>query len=366
MAFLQAVDGRFFGNTLSAWIAAGVTLVLTVVVLQAARSLLVRRLTKLAERTKTDVDDFAVDLIGRTRFFFIVVLALSAATRTLVLPSAVQSAVRVITWIAILMQIGTWGGSLIAFWLELWLRRRGGDAVHATTLAAFGWIARMALWTMLVLLFIRWGLEKDITPLITGLGIGGVAVALAVQNILGDLFSSLSIVLDKPFVVGDFIIVDDYLGSIEHIGLKTTRVRSLGGEQIIFSNSDLVKARVRNYKRMLERRVVFTIGVQYDTPPDEVAAIPGIVRDIITNTPNTRFDRTHFLAWGDSSLNCEIVYWVLSPDFNVYADIHHSINLEILRRFNARGIEFAFPTRTLHVHTVSPVGGTGTEALRQP
>lgn len=366
MEFLQIVDGRFLGNTVRAWIAAGAVLVLTVVVLQAARSILIRRLAKLAQRTKTDVDDFVVDLIRRTRFYFIVVLALSAATRTLVLPPALETVVRVITWIAILMQIGTWGGSLIAFWLELWLRRRGGDAAHKTTMAAFGWIARLGLWTMLALLFIRWGLEKDITPLITGLGIGGVAVALAVQNILGDLFSSLSIVLDKPFVVGDFIIVDDYLGSIERVGLKTTRVRSLGGEQIIFANSDLVKARVRNYKRMLERRVVFTIGVQYDTPPDEVAAVPGIVRDIIEHTPNTRFDRTHFLSWGDSSLNCEIVYWVLSPDFNVYADIHHSINLEILRRFNARGIQFAFPTRTLHVSSIPPIAETGTEALRQP
>ncbi len=363
MAFFQIVDGRFFGNTLGAWIAAGTVLVLTTIVLHAARSILVRRLGKLAARTATDVDDFVVDLLRRTRGYFILALSLSAAARALVLPALAVSAVRIVTWIAILLQVGTWASSLVTFWLDRWSRRRGDDAVNVTTLSAFGAITRVAIWAMLAVLFIRWGLDKDITPLITGLGIGGIAVALAVQNVLGDLFSSLSIVLDKPFVIGDFIIVDGFLGSIEYVGLRTTRVRSLGGELIIFANTDLVKARVRNYKRMLERRVVFTIGVQYDTPPDEVAAIPGIVRDIVEKTPNTRFDRAHFLTWGDSSLNCEIVYWVLSPDFNVYADIHHGINLEILRRFNARGIEFAFPTRTLHVHGIPPVAETGARPL---
>ncbi|MGE3526922.1 MAG: mechanosensitive ion channel family protein, partial [Gemmatimonadales bacterium] len=182
-----------------------------------------------------------------------------------------------------------------------------------------------------------------------GLGVGGVAVALALQKILGDLFASLAIVLDKPFVLGDFIIVDDYLGSIENIGLKTTRVRSLSGEQLVFSNSDLLGSRIRNYGRMFERRVVFSIGVIYQTTKEQLQAIPGIIRTAIEAQDKTRFDRSHFQKYGDFSLDFETVYYVKSPDYNIYMDIQQAINLQIFEEFGKRGIEFAYPTQTLFV-----------------
>jgi len=192
----------------------------------------------------------------------------------------------------------------------------------------------------------------NITALVAGLGIGGVAVALAVQNILGDLFASLSIVLDKPFVVGDFIVVDDMRGTVERVGVKSTRVRSLDGESLVFSNSELLKSRIRNFRQLTERRVLFTIGVTYQTPAAQVGSIPAWLRAIVEEREKTRFDRAHFKEYADSALVFEVVYYVLDPAYNVYMDIQQAINLEILERFTAEGIGFAYPTQTLHIATV--------------
>lgn len=220
------------------------------------------------------------------------------------------------------------------------------DAATVTTFTALGFIGRIALWTVVLLLALD-NLGVEVSALIAGLGIGGVAVALALQNVLGDLFASLSIVLDKPFVIGDFIIVDNYLGTIEHVGLKTTRVRSLSGEQLIFANSDLLKSRIRNYKRMVERRIVFTLGVTYQTPYEKLKKIPQIIKEVLEKQENARLDRAHFKEYGDFSLNYEIVYYVQSPDYYLYMDIQQAVNLEIYRRFQEEGIEFAYPTQTL-------------------
>jgi len=179
----------------------------------------------------------------------------------------------------------------------------------------------------------------------------GIAVALAVQNILGDLFASLTIVLDKPFIVGDFIIVGDSMGTVERVGLKTTRIRSLSGEQLIMPNSDLLQSRIRNYKRMQERRVPFSIRVVYETTGDKLKRIPGILKEVIESQEMTRFDRAHFKDYGNFSLNFEIVYWVLSPEKSRSMDIQQAINLSILERFQKEGIEFAYPTQTIRLNS---------------
>ncbi len=220
------------------------------------------------------------------------------------------------------------------------------DTSSATTITFLGFVARIILW-VIVLLLILDNLGVNITGLVAGLGIGGIAVALAVQNVLGDLLASLSIVLDKPFVIGDFVVVDSLSGTIEHIGLKTTRIRSLSGEQLIFSNNDLLKSRIRNYKRMSERRVVFGFGVVYQTSLDKLKSIKEIVSDIIRKEENARFDRVHFKEYGDSSLNFEVVYFVTNPEYSTYMDVQEAINQEIFRRFEEEGIEFAYPTQTL-------------------
>jgi small-conductance mechanosensitive channel len=200
-----------------------------------------------------------------------------------------------------------------------------------------------------VLLLALDNLGVDVTALVAGLGIGGIAVALAVQNMLGDLFAALSITLDQPFVVGDFLILDDFLGTVEYIGIKSTRLRSLSGEQIIMPNSDLISSRVRNYGRMYERRVVFTVRVNYGTPYALVEEIPSIIRAAIERQPGTRFDRSHLASLGLHSLEYESVYYVLTGDYNKYMDTQQAINLEILREFARRGIEIALPTQKLFV-----------------
>lgn len=193
-----------------------------------------------------------------------------------------------------------------------------------------------------------------ITALLAGLGIGGVALALASQAVLGDLFSSFAILLDQPFEVGDAIVVGEFQGTVEHIGIKTTRLRSVNGEQLVVSNTDLTQSRVRNYKRMDTRRVVFKLGLVYDTPNETLRSIPALLRLIIEKTPDTRFDRAHFLSFDDSSLTFEVAYFVLSPDFNRYADAHQSILFQVKSEFENKGIGFAFPTRTV---LVSPAVG---------
>jgi len=181
---------------------------------------------------------------------------------------------------------------------------------------------------------------------VAGLGVGGIAVALALQNILGDVFASMSILLDKPFVTGDFITVDELMGTVEHVGLKTTRLRSLSGEQLVFANSDLLKSRIRNYQRMEERRVAFAVRLAYPTPAEKLAAIPAIVREIIDAQELARFGRSHFKSFGTFSLDFENVYYVKSPDYDTYMDVQQAINLAICRRFQEEGIEFAHPAQT--------------------
>jgi small-conductance mechanosensitive channel len=206
----------------------------------------------------------------------------------------------------------------------------------------------LVVWAAVLLVLLD-NLGVNITTLIAGLGVGGIAVALAAQNVLGDLFSSLSIVLDKPFVVGDFIVVGDFLGSVEHVGLKTTRLRSLSGEQVVFSNTDLLNSRIRNYGRMFERRIVSSIGVTYQTPVAKLRRIPEIIREIVEEQDRVRFDRAHFQTFADSALTFEIVYYVLTPDYNYYMDVQQNINLALFERLAAEGVEFAYPTRTVFV-----------------
>jgi small-conductance mechanosensitive channel len=209
-------------------------------------------------------------------------------------------------------------------------------------------VIRLVLWSVVALLVLD-NLGVDITALVAGLGVGGIAVALAVQNVLGDLFASLSIVLDKPFVNGDFIAIGDLVGNVEHVGLKTTRVRSLSGEQLVFSNADLLSSRIKNFGRMNERRIAFSIGVTYDTPRETLRQIPEMIKRAVESEDEARFDRSHFKEFGDSALMFETVYYVLVPDYAKYMDVQQAINLSIHEQFEASRIEFAFPTQTLHI-----------------
>jgi small-conductance mechanosensitive channel len=346
MRFMEQV---YWGNPLSAWTTALAVMAGAVVVLVLARGIIVGRLRKVAARTRTDIDDAAAEILKNTRLYFLLALSVKFAANFVALPDSTHHGLSVIVTLALIVQGGIWGNTLIAFWFTRKMKARmEEDAAATTSLAVIKFIGRLVLWTVLLLVALG-SVGVNITAFITTLGVGGIAVALALQNILGDLFASLSIVFDKPFVVGDTIVVGEHQGTVEHIGIKTTRLRSLGGEQIIISNSELSTTRIRNFRRMEERRVFFKVGVVYGTPPDVVEKIPGMIGEIIAGIPGTRFERAHFLQYGDYSLVFEVVYHVQSPEYLEYARIHEAVNIAILRRFRQNGIEFAYPTQRLHI-----------------
>lgn len=353
MSFLYRT---FYGNPVETWMLAIGTAMLVYLGLAIFRRLVLRHFRALAARTATDVDDMVVAALERTTVLFLLFVSLYAGSRILVFPGSTalmdapaERALKFLGILVVTLQVAIWGSSLISSAVKRETQRRlADDPAGATTLNAVGFIGRLTLWTILLLLALQ-NAGIEIGPLLAGLGVGGIAVALALQNVLGDLLASLSIVLDKPFVLGDFVIVGEQLGTVEKIGLKTTRVRSLSGEQLVFSNNDMLSSRIRNFKRMYERRVVFGLGVIYQTPRTTVERIPTIIREAIEAEEDVRFDRAHFQKFGGSSLDFEAVFHVLSPDYNVYMDRQQAINLHIMRRFEEEGIEFAYPTQTLFV-----------------
>jgi small-conductance mechanosensitive channel len=247
-------------------------------------------------------------------------------------------------------QLGLWGIGGVDYLIKRTLGMRGPDDPGAKTGATIlGFIGRVVVWTLTALLILKNAFHQDITALLTGLGVGGIAIALALQNVLGDLFASVTILLDKPFVIGDSVTVGEFTGTIESIGIKTTRLKSINGEQIVMGNADLVNSRLRNFKRIEERRVVFSLGVTYQTPTAKLERIPAILKGIIESTPEVRFDRAHWKNYGDFALNFEAAYFVQKQEYNAMMDAQQSINIAVWRAFEAEGIEFAYPTQTVIV-----------------
>jgi small-conductance mechanosensitive channel len=336
-----------FTNSLAEWVIALLIAAGVLTVLLAARSVVRRHHARLAATPQMEVLEIPTLVLGSTSTALLAMAALFTGAQWLTMGPASTKVLQSAITIAFSWQAGAWAVAIVRIWLD---RKRARDAgVDRAALGSLGiikFILNVVIWAVVVLLTLD-NLGIDITALIAGLGIGGIAVALAVQNVLGDLFASLSITLDRPFVVGDFLVVGDALGTVEHIGVKSTRLRSLNGEQIIVANSDLLGSRIRNYGRMSERRVVFATGITYETPLPLIERVPGIIRDIIESQQDVRFDRSHFAAHGSSSLEFETVYYVLSADYNKYMDIHQAICLQLHRAFNKAGIEFAYPTQRL-------------------
>jgi small-conductance mechanosensitive channel len=341
----------FLNNTVLAWltalgIAVGVTLALYVV-----KRVVVHHLRILAERTETKLDDIAVEALEATRKLVIAIMGLYAGYTFLDMPASTDLFAKRAAIVAGLLQAALWGNAALRAWIRLYYAERSAEPGRATSAAAVGFILRLVLWIVIVLMILD-NLGVNITTLVASLGIGGIAVALAVQNVLGDLFASLSIVLDKPFVNGDFVIVDKYLGTVEYVGLKTTRIRSLGGEQLIFSNADLLKSRLQNMTRMNRRRVVFSIAVTYDTPRDKLAELPAMLTEIVKAQPDVTFDRAHFQGIGPAAMQFEVVYWVESPDYIRFMDTQQQVLLQIVDGLAARDVRLAYPTQTLHMPDV--------------
>jgi small-conductance mechanosensitive channel len=341
-------------NDVEAWLIATAIAVAVLIVLAVAKFIAVRVWSSIARRTEFPLSEILAQVARATKVWLLVPVALYGGASALELPAKLETVIDHLAVIAIMLQAAVWVNRFLQGWLAKRVEAtREIDGESVTVLTLLGFFGRVAVWLLTLLLALD-HLGFDITALVTGLGIGGIAIALAVQNILGDLFASLSIVLDKPFVVGDFVVSEGWRGNIERVGIKTTHIRSLDGEQIVISNAELLKLRIHNYKRMQERRILFGFGVIYQTPADKLERIPQLVRDVVEAQPKTRFDRAHFQKYGDSSLDFEVVYHVLDPAYNFYMDTQQAINLELYRRFAREGIDFAYPTRTLYVTNVGP------------
>ncbi len=342
----------FLGNTALDWI---IALVVAAVVWAAVRiffRIVLSRMKALAAKTETDIDDLVTELLEKTKGLFVALVAVYAGARSLELPPEIDSIFTRLLVVGFLIRGAFWANGVVNYLLGSWAAMKFEGYPNITTaMGSVGFLIRFAVWATFIMLALD-NLGIDVGPLVASLGIGGLALGLALQGTLSDLFASFSIIFDKPFAVGDYIQVGSLAGTVEHVGLKTTRVKSLTGEQLVFSNSDLLGSRIQNFQRREERRCAFTLGVTYDTTPEQLERIPGLIQEIIEGQENTRFDRCFFMTFGDSALNIDTVYHMQVPDFATYGATHHSINLEIFKRFAEEGIEFAYPTQTIHVEGV--------------
>lgn len=347
MTMLDWLDYTLFGNPMRDWVISGSVLFVTLAILLLVRYVLRSRLKKLADASENMLFKVVRHVVGQSKSWFLLLIAMNVSLRSIDASERFDLVFGRLLVIGMLVQFGIW--AVAGFGRFMQLRRDEQLEEDASTVAAMdivSFLIRVSVWAIVFVLVLD-NLGVNITALVAGLGVGGIAVALAAQNIISDLFASLSIILDRPFVLGDFLAIDDLYGNVEKVGLKTTRVRSLSGEQLVFSNNDLLNSRIRNYGQMVERRSVFSIGVVYQTSYEQLEQIPQIIEDIVVKQELARFDRAHFKQYGDYSLNFEIVYYVESSDYRLYMDIQQAVNLEIFRRFAEAGIEFAYPTQTL-------------------
>jgi len=306
------------------------------------------RLKKWADSTESSFDNLLVSAIDRFLVPSIYLGIFYAALHTLVLSTEFEHGLRIAAIIAVTVLAVRAIISAVNFGLESYLNNSAHSDGSDKQLKGIRGLVNFLIW-MIALVFVLDNMGVKISAVVAGLGVGGIAVALAAQAVLGDMFGYFVIFFDKPFAIGDFIVVGDKMGAVEYIGIKTTRIRAIGGEILIFSNKDLTNSRVHNFKKMEKRRVVFKLGMVYQTPSEKLRAIPAIVKRIIEEQQDTTFDRGHFASYGDSSLDFEFVYYVNGADYTKYMDIQQAINLEIFETFEKEKIEFAYPTRTLFV-----------------
>lgn len=351
----ELLNQLFLGNTAKEWLITIAIIAGGLILCRIFQSIVLMRLKIISTRTSTTADDFIVTVIQRSLMPFLYVLSFYAGARNLRMDSRVEDTIHVALLAIVIFFVIRAVIDTISYSFGRIIQRRQGEGAEARQAKGILLLVKIIVWTAGAIFFID-NLGYNITTIITGLGIGGIAIALAAQTVLGDLFSYLVIFFDKPFETGDFIIVGDKMGTVEYIGIKTTRLRALGGEQLIMANSDLTNSRVQNYKRMEKRRIVFSIGVSYDTTSENLNSIPHIVKHIIEGLADVQFDRAHLSAFGEFSLNFEVVYFIQSADYNIYMDRQQEIYLGIAREFGKSGIEFAYPTQKLLLKRANEAG----------
>jgi len=348
--FQTFLNYQFLGNSGKSYLTSLLIFLILLIVLRIFRQKIFFHLKEKAKKTKTEIDDILIEIIEGVKPPFYFFISLYFALYSLKIPEKFQKIINSLFILVIVYQvIKSFHISLNRISEKITQKEEGKEKLKKeASLKGLFLLIKIAIWTIAVLIILSsWGI--NVNSLIAGLGIGGIAVALAVQNILGDIFSSFSLIFDKPFEVGDFIVVGSNNGIVKKIGIKTTRIQTLQGEELIISNKELTESRIQNFGRMRERRIQFNFGVCYETPLEKLKKIPEIVKEIITNIEKTRLDRVHFKEFGNSALIFEVVYYVLSPDYSEYMDIQQKINFALKESFEKEKIEFAYPTQTIYL-----------------
>lgn len=342
-------QGSVAGISLQSLAMAALATLLSYTVLRLALNLGVGQARRLAERTSSRTDDTIVEVLSRTNPWLIGLFSVLIGVGLLDLSDRWHDRVSHLWFVALALQFALWAHKALGIFMVRYLERHAGNAAVSRGSAAatlMFWGLRVALWSV-VLLAILSNMGVNITAFVASLGIGGIAIALAVQNVLGDLFASLSIAVDKPFEVGDAIAVKDFSGTVQQIGLKTTRIKAVSGEQVVIANAELLKQPLRNYKRQADRRIAFKFGIAKNTPAELAGEVPKLLRQLLSSNDKVRFDRAHLVGFGDNSLDYEVVYVVKTADYNLYMDLQQEINLALLREFEQRGIALTTPTMQL-------------------
>jgi len=350
--FQEFLNREIFQNRVADYLVFLIVLVAGIVIITIFKRVVLGRLKRWAKTTTWNIDEFIIDIIRKMLVPIAYYGVFLLASKNLALPRLLERAIEVAGMVLVAFLSAQALIAVARFAIRTYIETAEKGSARERSLQGFMTLIRVVVWG-LATVFLLDNLGFRINTVIAGLGIGGIAVALAAQNILGDLFAYFTIMFDKPFEIGDFLIVGEYMGVVNHLGVKTTRIGSLGGEQIIMSNKDLTDSRVRNYKRMEKRRVLFRLGVTYQTPYEKLKEIPGIIRGIIEGIEDTVYDRAHFFSYGDFSLVFEVVYYVMSNDYTKYMNIQEQINFRIHEEFEKRKIEFAYPTQTLFLNKVA-------------
>jgi len=356
----EFLSSTYYGNTGQEYLIAFAILAGLFIIFRLFNYSIIKKLKRIAEKTKTKWDDIIIDFLEGIHWFFYAYLALYLASLYLEVSTVIANWRNYILIIFIGYYVGKGLAKVIDGLVRRQVEKRKEEQKIGNTsmMSVLGAIGKVILWTV-ILLTVLSNFGVEITPLIASLGVGGIAIALALQTILGDLFNAFVIYFDKPFEEGDFVIIGQDMGVIKKIGIKSTRIQALGGQELVVSNSELTSTRINNYKQMEKRRVVFEIGVQYDTGSKKLRKAKKIIQEVINKIEGADLDRVHFKKYGDSALIFEVVYYVGTSDYNKYMDIQEEMNLKIYERFEKQGIEFAFPTRTIQFGDNLNFGGIG-------
>jgi small-conductance mechanosensitive channel len=343
------VSNELWGNPLHTWLIAVGIFMGVMIVANALRAIIAHALRRERDEGTLSGVRRLIRSLARSSWLLTAMIAWLLAYIPVTVTPFGERVVRQVAVLFLLLQIAIWGSVAISHWLNTYRAKRLPEDPGAVTVASALAIGGRAVLFSVVLILVLENFGVELKALIAGVGVAGIVIGIAAQAVLGDVFASVAIIFDKPFVIGDFLSVGTFNGTVESIGLKTTRLRSLSGEQVVFSNSKLLEQAVRNYQNMEERRIFFRFGVEYGTRYDKLQAIPTMVEEIVSAVPQARFDRAHFVSYGDSSLDFEVAYYVLIPDYVEYLNIQQTVNLALYERFEEEGIAFAYPTRTIHI-----------------